>query len=587
MINNKQIILIILMSGLLLTGAKQQGRFEKQTFFENTSYELNVYRINGRIPDKTMLVIGGIQGNEPTGYLAADHYVDLNLERGSLIMVPRANFNTIIRDLRGYNGDMNRKFNDQNQGADYEEKIVQVLKSLMAEADVLLNLHEGSGFYSEQWVSDTVNPMRYGQSIIADTDIFTNSDSSRTLNLESIARQVIENVNKKIENPEYYFHFNNHNTFSEHTRHSEQRGSATYYALSNFAIPAFGIESSKSITDIETKVRHQIWVINEFMRIFDIVPEVPRIYLEYPELYFVIITINGKESQIVPKGKSIQVQKGDTIEISHIEANYTRGLSVDIQDYGTINDFNSPVVINSTTRAVVRKDKFQCGEIGINVKSENNTEPVYEYIVLQVNDNVQVFHNDENIQLQFGDKIKIIDTVPSSQKNGQLRINLFGFVPDKPVNTADDRFVTIDTGTDLIPQYSRDGEGKEYIIRVERYNEILSTFNVVLSKADLLSVRLEYGDQTVTLKENETVEIDKNEIVKIVDVSTSVADPAELQVNFKGFVGNGDGEDRMLEIPLDKALLPRFAVDAQKRTYPITVSHHGKILGMVYVKLAN
>ncbi len=588
MIINKNIIFVLfIFLGFFNVYSKDvEKRFVQETYFENTPYELNVYRIKGRIPDNTMLVIGGIQGNEPTGYLAADHYVDINLERGSLIMVPRANFNTIIRDQRGYHGDMNRKFTKQKNGENYEEQIVEILKSLIAEADVLLNLHEGSGFYRDTWISDIENPLRYGQSIIADADVFSSNDSTETLNLEEIAKTVITQVNKKIENPQYQFAFNNHNTFSDHTRHAEQRASATYYALSNFGIPAFGIESSKSISDIELKVRHQVWIINEFMKIFNIVPEVPRIYLEYPELYFVIVTINEQQTHIVPVGKSLTINKGDKVEINHIESNYERGLSVDILNYGTVNDYRSKIVINNSTKAIVRKDKFLCGEIYLDIKdSQAIPKESFNYLVMNVNDDVQVFDRDKDIKLVPGDRIKIIDTVPSTQQDPSVRVNVYGFVPqDKSLKTQD-RGVWVDTSTDLIKAYSEDGEGWVYSIRLEQYNEILASFRIVLKKPDLMSIKLECGQDTLNVRNNETIEFHKNQIIRIVNVETSDAQKTGLQVNFKGFVGNGDGEDRNLNIALNENLLDSYAIDRDKQIYPIIVSSNKKKLGEIFIRI--
>ena len=55
------------------------------------------------------MLIGGIQGNEPGGFLSADLYADMSLEKGNLIVVPRANFYSILLNKRGPHGDMNRK----------------------------------------------------------------------------------------------------------------------------------------------------------------------------------------------------------------------------------------------------------------------------------------------------------------------------------------------------------------------------------------------------------------------------------------------------------------------------------------------
>ena len=59
----------------------------------------------------TLLVVGGIHGDEPGGYFApmllAKHY---KIESGNLWIVPNLNFDSIIKNSRGINGDMNRKF---------------------------------------------------------------------------------------------------------------------------------------------------------------------------------------------------------------------------------------------------------------------------------------------------------------------------------------------------------------------------------------------------------------------------------------------------------------------------------------------
>ncbi|MBN2411335.1 succinylglutamate desuccinylase/aspartoacylase family protein [candidate division KSB1 bacterium] len=566
----------------------ENQRFIHNTYFKNTPNELNVYKIVGRIPNKTMLVIGGIQGDEPTGYLAADLYVDLNLEKGTLIMVPRANFNTIIQNSRCFNGDMNRKFTKQKNVNNTEEKIVEILKDLIAESDVLLNLHEGTGFYRDNWISDMENPRRYGQSIIADAAIFYRKDSTHVLNLEDIAREVIENVNKKISNKEYFFNFNNHNTFSKNTIHAEQRTSATFYALSNFGIPAFGIESSKSISDIETKVRHQIWIINEFMRIFDIVPEVPRIYLDYPELKFIVVTVNENNSVVVPNNKTIYLNKNDIIEINHIESNYKRGLSVDVENYGTLNDFKTKLQIGKSTCAVIKKDKFYCGKIQISVKDNNNNpEQEYKYIVLEINGNIEILNNVNDIYCTEGDIIKIIDTVPSSKNIKNVRINFYGFVPQDLKNRANDRYLTIDTGKDLLRQYSEEGKGDIYRIRVEEGNDVFSIFRVVLQQPKLRYVKIKNNNNVFSVKNGETIKFKANEKIEIIDIDMNVLDKTFVKVNFKGFVGRGDAEDRNMIIPLDRRLKHEYSINNMGKIYPIVVSSHQEELGKVFVEIIN
>ena len=54
---------------------------EHQKYFHNTDYELDVYTIRGEQPGKTLMIIGGIQGDESAGYLTADLFVDISLKK--------------------------------------------------------------------------------------------------------------------------------------------------------------------------------------------------------------------------------------------------------------------------------------------------------------------------------------------------------------------------------------------------------------------------------------------------------------------------------------------------------------------------
>ncbi len=196
-----------------------------EVYFKNTEYELNIYRISGTEPGPTILIIGGIH-NEPGGYLTADSYVDIALKRGNLIVVPRANFQTIIEDVRGVLGDMNRLFNldEPRFENDHAMEIVEILKGLIAESDMMLNLHDGWGFYRDDYIDEMHNPLRLGQSIIADTDVYTIPGSDQQIQLRSISEKICTTVNSQIENGEHTFRFNNHNTYSEESAHTDQRG---------------------------------------------------------------------------------------------------------------------------------------------------------------------------------------------------------------------------------------------------------------------------------------------------------------------------------------------------------------------------
>ena len=119
-------LLSLLLISVLFFPSSAFSKRENQVYFPNTAYELNIYRIYGKKPGKTLMLIGGIQGNEPGGFLSADLYADMRLEKGNLIVVPRANFYSIILNRRGPHGDMNRKFTHEDNTLSMEDKIVTI-----------------------------------------------------------------------------------------------------------------------------------------------------------------------------------------------------------------------------------------------------------------------------------------------------------------------------------------------------------------------------------------------------------------------------------------------------------------------------
>ena len=103
------------------------------------------------------------------------------------------------------------------------------------------------------------------------------------------------------------------------------------------------------------------------------------------------------------------MHQGDTVEISHIEANYDRGLSADILGAGTTNDYHRSVRIDDQTKVVVRKDKFQCGSVGIKF-SRDVKAPVYamggsgaqhklKHLIVEVNGTARAVKDDRCLKL--------------------------------------------------------------------------------------------------------------------------------------------------------------------------------------------
>lgn len=535
-------------------------------YFKDTDYELNVYKIYGAEKGKTLMIMGGIQGDEPGGYLSADLYADIALRKGNLIVVPRANFLSIIEHKRAINWDMNRRF-AVNSKEYYEDKIVEILKGLMAQSDFFLNLHEGSGFFRDTYESDMKNPMRFGQSIIADADVYHAKEKNADILMGDMANKIAGRVNENINNPDYHFRFNNHRTFEKNTSHAEQRKSASFHALSTYGIPAFGIETSKEIKDIEAKVRMQTMVINAFMEEFGIVPETPKVAMDPPRLKYVIISVNGSQNIMARDRDEIKVRKGDRIKIVQVEANYERGLSVDIVGMGTANDLNKEFAIETSTSALVRKDSFPCGEIKISAElpgdaplqraeaiekdaeTEKSAEPLskksphFKYLIIEVNNVRQVLSDNEHLKIIKGDRVKLLDVItlplsPSTRGTkgeGELKVNFLGFVGNKANNDGEDRGYLVNTAKDLWLKYSKNGKGLEYVIAINHKEKKLGQVFVDMEEPKLNYIVVKHGQGGQRWYANgDTISVTAKDTLELVDVKTNVQGNAGVRVNVFG-----------------------------------------------------
>ncbi|MBW1675790.1 MAG: hypothetical protein JRJ79_04135 [Deltaproteobacteria bacterium] len=524
---------------LLLMPDMARAKRTHEIFFQGTDCELHVYRICGKEPGKTLLLIGGIQGNEPGGFLSADLYADMALAKGNLIVVPRANFYSILLNRRQVNEDMNRKFG-QSSEENYEAKIVVILKRLISESNCLLNLHDGSGFYSERWESPMRNPKRYGQSIIADCETYTVPETGETLRLGDMAGRAIDRINLHIKEPGHRFRFNNHRTRDPDTIHPEQRKSATYYALFQCGIPAFGIETSKSLP-LETKVYHHNLAINAFMELLDIVPETPNIYLDPPVMRYIVMAVNNNIPFAITNGYTLRIRQGDVVSISHIEANYKRGLSADIMDHGTFNDMRKPIRIMRPTQVVVRKDHHPCGMINIVLDAGQTRAhtvsalPEVLFFETRINGKEHLFMNQACVKLVRGDRLEIVDVTTNLAGPSEIVVNFKGYVGDRKNNTGEDRGYVIHTGRDLWKRYSLAGQGKKYQVVVTRDNTVMGRLFVELAEPELdyIILQVNHGVKRC-LFPGDSLSIDSKDIINIVDIKTNIPTNTGVQAFLKG-----------------------------------------------------
>lgn len=572
----------MILSSLFVFPSQAFSKREHLVYFPNTAYELNIYKIYGKDPGKTLMLIGGIQGNEPGGFLSADLYADMSLKKGNLIVVPRANFNSIILNQRGPNGDMNRRFSPEDTSTSMEDKIVTKLKELISESDYLLNLHDGSGYYYPEYIDKWRNPTRFGQSIIADCREYRIPGTDKVIKLEETAKKVISQVNPHIQNDLHKFHFMNTKTENKDSPHREQQHSATYYALTTHHIPAFGVETSKFLPSIDLKVRYHNLIINAFKEVFGIIPESPGLELDSPVLNYLVVSLNGQIPIVVKKNQTLQMKAGDAIHISHIESNYERGLSLDILGHGGLNDYRREFVIYKDTSILVRKDNDVFAEIPVRI-SENrlgqDRQPSrtrrVEYFVIETKGHRVLLADGETLDLVMGDDLKIVDILPSLADTSGITVNFKGFVGNLKNNTGEDRGYLIHTGAGLLTRYSLGNKGKLYEIIASEDDRVLGRMVVRLvpPKMDYLVLKIN-DHRHVYLRSEDTVSLSMENRISLEEIQTNLYNESDIRLKIN---------EHLLKPGEVRELRALCALEGHS-SHPVQVKKGALVLGQVFIR---
>lgn len=247
----KQLLLCVFLCCVLFAAPNAEASTSPLAF--------SLHKLGNGKSGNTILIVGGIQGDEPGGFHAAGllitHYT---IEDGNLWIVPNLNFSSIITRSRGDHGDLNRKFATITE-ADPDKEVIQRIKSIITnpQVDLILNLHDGSGYYREKYQDNMYGPHRWGQSVIIDQENIT---SGKFPHLGDMGREVVAEVNKGQDDKTAY------RLKNTKTREGdlEMAKSLTYFAI-NEGKPAFGIEASKSLNKAQ-RVWSHLRVIEAFMR---------------------------------------------------------------------------------------------------------------------------------------------------------------------------------------------------------------------------------------------------------------------------------------------------------------------------------
>jgi len=438
-------------------------------YFPGEDHEITVIQIKGREPGNTVMLLGGIQGDEPGGYLSADAYLDIRLRKGNLIVIPRSNLPSILNNTRAVNGDMNRRFGE-HPPIDYEDEVVAIIKKYMQKSDLFLNLHDGWGFYNPVYIDKNRNPRRFGQSIIIDAESYEHN--GKKIELMNLAQEVLRLTNANISDTLLHLHLMNTKTMDPNTPFPDMKLTATYYALTQCGIPAFGVESSKNIGSDTDKALYHIYAINAFLKLFDVIPEFPFLPYYPARNCESFIRVNEEKEKIYRAGDTLFCDMGDNIQITGYKAIPHRGIFFDISGTGTSNDLYRKVTIRKEHEITIRQDSHIIGKIHILPRKESQRFLRY---LFTVNDENILLKEGETLNLRPADKFIIVEVISELFDSKEVKVNLKGWVPSMSSNPGEDRGYTI-RGSELNwKKYSVYGKGRVYPVVTLLNNEEIST----------------------------------------------------------------------------------------------------------------
>ena len=401
----------------------------------NLNFEL--YKKESNKEGNTLLIIGGIHGDEPGGYFAPaflEKYY--KIKSGNVWIVPNINGHSIMANTRGIYDDMNRKFSTIDK-KDPDYNVITKIKKIILDkkVDLVLNLHDGYGFYRNKYENAIFNPNAWGQATIIDQEKI--KGLSKFGNLDEIAGQ----VNNTLNSDKLFQDFHSFGVKNTETKFKDEQMklSLTFFAVTNNK-PAFAIETSKNITDLTHKVIYQLKSIEEFMNIM---------HIEF-ERQFDINNEEDVKNKIFDFGK-VKINNNIAFDLSDIKKT-TRFIPLKKDN----NDFK----FEHSLGAVKFKDNIYEIYIG-NIKVADFYPQVFE--LAKAKNSVKIEVDGKVIETAFANEIDIKNEFKILKSD--FRVNIIGY-SKTGVDSEDDILIN---EKEILDAYSIDTKKRKY--RAEFYKD--------------------------------------------------------------------------------------------------------------------
>ena len=401
----------------------------------NLNFEL--YKKESNKEGNTLLIIGGIHGDEPGGYFAPaflEKYY--KIKSGNVWIVPNINGHSIMANTRGIYDDMNRKFSTIDK-KDPDYNVITKIKKIILDkkVDLVLNLHDGYGFYRNKYENAIFNPNAWGQATIIDQEKI--KGLSKFGNLDEIASQ----VNNTLNSDKLFQDFHSFGVKNTETKFKDEQMklSLTFFAVTNNK-PAFAIETSKNITDLTHKVIYQLKSIEEFMNIM---------HIEF-ERQFDMDNYEDVKNKIFDFGK-VKINNNIAFDLSDIKKT-TRFIPLKKDN----NDFK----FEHSLGAVKFKDNIYEIYIG-NIKVADFYPQVFE--LAKAKNSIKIEVDGKVIETAFANEIDIKNEFKILKSD--FRVNIIGY-SKTGVDSEDDILIN---EKEILDAYSIDTKKRKY--RAEFYKD--------------------------------------------------------------------------------------------------------------------
>jgi hypothetical protein len=271
--------------------------------------------------------------------------------------------------------------------------------------------------------------------------------------------------------------------------------------------------------------------------------------------------VNDTLPVVLKNQQTLHVAQGDTVTVSHIEANYERGLTADLVGLGTVNDLRKPIAIRAPTRVVVRKDYYPCGSVYIDIGSrasatatarmrpQSHQPPTSLFFKVKRNLETEFYNNYGRFKLIKGDIFEIVDVITSRVDPSELVVNLKGYVGQRSHNTGEDRGYRINSGKDLWKRYSLKKAGRQYQVIVTLEDKKVGKLFIDLAQPELKHAIFGFADGSLRcFFPGSTLDINTAKPPHLVALETNVSQNTDVRAYLSG---PGSGARRIkLKAPL-------------------------------------